>query len=352
MAGDVVALSPGLIDELDDEDQALLAKCCWETNLNREAVRLMLDLGFPIDAPEFNHGYQACTTPHGVVTLNWLDCSFNAGIPSIDVIRTITAPRWDLRFTAASSPGAILKVTSRRSFACCSRPEHRSTTDSIRADTPESTLRFNPAKRAAMNDFKFAFRQLLKSPGFTAVAVITLAVGIGANTAMFSVVNGVMLRALPFKDPDRIVRIWESNRDAERRRVALSNFLDWRQQNSVFESMGLSPAWAGSREFNVVGTDGSDRVAGAYVSSGFFSALGVTPLLGRTFLSEEDQPENSAVAVLSHGLWQRRFGGDANILGKTVTLDSFWRRNSPSWGSCLRPSNFKPGMNCGYPPAG
>ena len=190
-----------------------------------------------------------------------------------------------------------------------------------------------------MNDLRFAFRQLLKNPGFTAVAVLTLALGIGANTAMFSIVNGVMLRPLPFKDADRIVMIWESSPDAERKRVSPANFLDWQKQATRFASMGGSPAWAGSREFNVVGPDGTERVTGAYVSSGFFPSLGMTPLLGRTFLPSEDQPDTSAVAVLSHRFWQQRFGGDTNVLGKTLTLDSFWRRDFTIVG--IMPAEFK-----------
>ncbi len=178
-----------------------------------------------------------------------------------------------------------------------------------------------------MTDLKSALRQLLKNPGFTAVAVLTLALGIGANTAMFSIVNGVLLRPLPFVKPDRIVMIWESSPETERRRVAPANFLDWQKESTLFEAISCSPAWAGSREFNYVGADATERVAGAYVSSGFFPALGVTPQLGRWFLPNEDQPDKSAVTVLSHAFWQQRFGGDPNIVGRTLTLDSFWRRD-------------------------
>lgn len=178
-----------------------------------------------------------------------------------------------------------------------------------------------------MNDLKFAFRQLLKNPGFSAVSVLTLALGIGANTAMFSIVNGVLLRPLPFNDPDRIVMIWESSPDTERKRVSPANFLDWQRESGSFDAMSCSPAWAGSREFNFVGADGTERVAGAYVSSGFFPALGVMPQLGRWFRPDEDTPDTSAVAVLSHAFWQKRFGGDPDVVGKTLTLDSFWQRD-------------------------
>lgn len=178
-----------------------------------------------------------------------------------------------------------------------------------------------------MHDLRFALRQLLKHPGFTAIAVLTLALGIGANTAMFSIVNSVLLRPLPFNEPERIVMIWESHPETERQRVSPANFLDWQKESTLFEAMSCSPAWDGSREFNFVGPDSTERIAGAYVSSGFFPALGVAPLLGRWFLPGEDTPDTSAVAVLSHGFWQERFGGDANVVGRTLTLDSFWRRN-------------------------
>jgi len=190
-----------------------------------------------------------------------------------------------------------------------------------------------------MTDLKFAFRQLRKSPGFTAVAVLTLALGIGANTAIFSIVHGVLLRPLPFQGSERIVMVWESSRDLDTKRVALANFVDWQKQNGVFEAMACSPAWNGSREFNLVGADGSERVAGAYVSSGFFAAFGTMPRLGRTFLPEEDKREASAVAVLSHSLWQRRFGGNAHIIGQTMRLDNYWLREFTIVG--VMPAEFK-----------
>src|SRR5439155_16752679 len=140
--------------------------------------------------------------------------------------------------------------------------------------------------------------------------------------------------------PDRLVMVWESGRGAEKRRVSPANFLDWQRQNSVFEAMAFSPAWDGCREFNVVGIEGVERVTGAYVSSGFFPVFGATPFLGRTFVREEDQRQHSAVAVLSHGLWQRRFGGDTNVLGKTVTVDSYGRRDYTIIGGMPEGSQF------------
>src|ERR1043166_245959 len=176
-------------------------------------------------------------------------------------------------------------------------------------------------------DLGYAARALRKNPGFTAVAVLTLALGIGANTAIFSIVDAVLLRALPFPEPDRLVMIWESDRALEKSRVSDGNFVDWQKQNNVFEAIGFSPAWGGSREFNVVSSDGTERVSGAYVSSGFFSALGVRPAIGRAFLPDEDERDRSAVAILSDRFWKRRFGGDRNVVGKVLTVDSFWRRD-------------------------
>src|SRR5436190_3724795 len=148
---------------------------------------------------------------------------------------------------------------------------------------------------STMNDLKFAFRQLLKNPGFTAVAVFTLALGIGANTAIFSVINGVLLKPLPYPEPNRLVTLWERNpkKGLEQGLVSGPNFLDWQSQSSVFSSMAVSPAWQGSGEFNLLHRDGVSKVIGSYTSSSFFSTLEVKPLLGRTFLQEEDRKQGN-----------------------------------------------------------
>jgi putative ABC transport system permease protein len=180
-----------------------------------------------------------------------------------------------------------------------------------------------------MNDLKFAFRQLLKNPGFTVVAVLTLAIGIGANTAIFSIINGVLLKPLPYPEPDRLVTLWERNpqRGIEQEKVSGPNYLDWRAQNSVLEELSVSPGWEGSETFNLVLRDGTVKVRAGYNSASLFTTLGAKPLLGRTLLPEEDRKEGNRAVVLSYGLWQRRFGGDSNIIGQTLTLDTYGRRD-------------------------
>jgi len=179
-----------------------------------------------------------------------------------------------------------------------------------------------------MNDLKFAFRQLLKNPGFTAVAVLTLALGIGANTAIFSIINGVLLKPLPYPEPDRLVTLWERSpqRGIEQERVSGPNYLDWRVQNTVLADLSVSPGWEGAETFNLVLHDTTAKVCASYTSASLFATLGTKPMFGRTFLPEEDRKEGNRAAVLSHGLWQRHFGGDSNVIGRTLTVDTYGRR--------------------------
>src|SRR5687768_14375645 len=171
-----------------------------------------------------------------------------------------------------------------------------------------------------MNDLKFAFRQLLKNPGFTAVAVLTLALGIGANTAIFSVVSSVLLRPLPFKDPDRLVMVWERSvkRGYEMNHAGVATFLDWKAQNNVFESMA---AFGIDEALSLTGDHEPERLNAVPVSANLFEVLGVNPTLGRMFRVEEETLGRDQVVILSHGLWQRRFGSNPNIVGKTILLD-------------------------------
>ncbi|MBI1194863.1 MAG: FtsX-like permease family protein [Gammaproteobacteria bacterium] len=176
---------------------------------------------------------------------------------------------------------------------------------------------------------KHAVRQLCRNPGFTAVAVLTLALGIGANTATFSIVNGVVLKPLPYPEPDRLVTLWESDpaRNVDQERVSGPNYLDWSSQNTVFSDMAVSPGWAGSETFNLVLTDGVAKVSGVFASSSWFTTLGVKPLLGRALLPDEDQKERSRAVVLSEELWRRQFHGDPAVLGQSLTLDTYGRRD-------------------------
>src|ERR1051325_215122 len=167
-------------------------------------------------------------------------------------------------------------------------------------------------------DLRYGTRMLLKKPGFTLIAIITLALGIGANTAIFSVVNAVLLRPLPFKDPERLMMIRETKLPQfPEFSVAPGNVLDWQKQNTVFEQM-VAFKFA---PFNLIGAGDPERLRGMAVTDGFFATFGAQPQLGRDFLSEEDQPGHNHVAILSYGFWQSRFGGEANILNQTITLD-------------------------------
>jgi predicted permease len=168
-------------------------------------------------------------------------------------------------------------------------------------------------------DLRYALRMLAKNPGFTAVAIIALALGIGANTAIFSVVNTVLLRPLPYKDPDRLMFVFEdsSKHGFPRDTPTVANFIDWRDQNRVFESMA---AIAGA-SLNLTGVGDPERIAGYRVSASLFPMLGVSPQLGRWFTPDEDQAGANRVVMMSHSLWQRSFGGDPNIVGKALTLN-------------------------------
>ena len=168
-------------------------------------------------------------------------------------------------------------------------------------------------------DLRYAGRVLLKQPGFTLVAVVTLALGIGANTAIFTVVDAALLRSLPYREPERLVHLWEAkqNRDFDRSEASYPDFLDWRAQTGeVFEGV----AGYTGRPFTLTGGETPERLAGAAVTANFFDVLGVRARHGRTFLADEDKPESAPAVVLGHGLWQRRFGGDPKVVGSQVTL--------------------------------
>lgn len=173
-----------------------------------------------------------------------------------------------------------------------------------------------------LQDARYALRQLRKSPGFAAVAVLTLALGIGANTAIFSVVNAVLLKSLPYKDSGRLVRVWhvppaKSFPGISTFSVSAANFADWQSQNHVFDQMTIFSY----RGFTVTGAGKPEQVDAAAVSSTFFSLLGVEPLLGRTLLPEEDQQGKANVVVLSYRFWREHFGANSAIVGQNINLD-------------------------------
>lgn len=171
-------------------------------------------------------------------------------------------------------------------------------------------------------DLKYGARLLIKRPGFTAVAVLALALGIGANSAIFSVVNGVVLRALPYKDPDRLMMVWgrrpliQAHAGMSEFPVSAADFIDWRDQNQSFDEIAAFH----SQPFNISGSGEPEFLGGVRSSYNLFSLLGVEAQLGRTFLKDDDQP-GSRVVLISDGLWERRFGGDPNIIGQQIILN-------------------------------
>src|SRR5258705_12950691 len=169
-------------------------------------------------------------------------------------------------------------------------------------------------------DIRYGVRSLLKRPGFTATALVALALGIGANTAIFSLVNAVLLRPLPFAEPDRLVWTWGNIKNGSNRAsFSPLDFLDYRQQNTTFEQFAASIGVP--IHLNLTGNSDPERLTAAAVTGNYFQALGVKPALGRTFLLENEKPGSDQVAVLGYGLWQKRFGGDPAIINKTITLD-------------------------------
>ncbi|MCI0486525.1 MAG: ABC transporter permease [Blastocatellia bacterium] len=171
-----------------------------------------------------------------------------------------------------------------------------------------------------LQDLRYGARALIKNPGFASVAVIALALGIGANTAIFSVVNAVLLRPLPYQNPDQLVMVWETSlaRGLERNPASPVNYADWREQKQIFDH--IAGWWY--PQINLTDDYGEpERVRTIDVTDEFFSVFGVQPLLGRTFLQGEDRRDAEPVVVLSYNLWQRRFGGDASIVGKAIRLD-------------------------------
>jgi predicted permease len=168
-----------------------------------------------------------------------------------------------------------------------------------------------------IQDVRYAVRMLGKNPGFALIAVLTLALGIGANTAIFSVVNGVLLRPLPYAQPDQLVALSEKSMNFESSSISYPNFLDWQRSNSAFVSMAAYR----SENFSITGSGEAERVRVGMVSAGFFEILGVSPVRGRLFKPEEDRLGTAPVALITAGLWQRKFGSSPDILGKRITMN-------------------------------
>ena len=168
-----------------------------------------------------------------------------------------------------------------------------------------------------MQDVRYAIRMLAKNPGFTIIAVLTLALGIGANTAIFSVVNGALLRPLPYPEPDRLVALSEKTANFESSSISYPNFLDWQRHNTSFSAMAAYR----QDDLSLTGSGETERVRVGMVSHGFFEILGIRPVLGRLFAAEEDRLGTGRVAIIAGGLWQRKFGSSPDIIGKTVTVN-------------------------------
>jgi putative ABC transport system permease protein len=172
-----------------------------------------------------------------------------------------------------------------------------------------------------LQDLRYGVRMLVKNPGFTLIAVITLALGIGANTAIFSLINSLLLKPIPFPQADRVALIWQSQVSIPKSRniVSAPNFLDWQRQNDVFENMAVFDT--AGKGYDLSGDGEPERVSGLRVSAGFFDTLGVKPRLGRAFSPEEEQPGKHQVVVISDGLWRSRYNSDPAIVGKTIKVD-------------------------------
>ena len=187
----------------------------------------------------------------------------------------------------------------------------------LRAQEEGHAVRVSGGLEALAQDVRFGARLLIKSPGFTTVATLTLALGIGGNTAIFSVVNGVLLNPLPFPHPDQLVTLHESKPNFATGSISYPNFLDWRKDNHTFAAMGLARGYS----FSMTGRGDAEQMNGEFLSDGFFAVIGVRPVLGREFTPADETMGASPVAMISEDLWRNKFDGAPNVLGQTITLD-------------------------------
>jgi putative ABC transport system permease protein len=227
------------------------------------------------------------------------------------------------RYAESLSNGATPEDASREALAQLSSSEiFRRELRRVELPVAPEPLALGTNRRRNMianlwQDLRYGARMLSKNPGFTLIAVATLALGIGANTAIFSVVNAVLIRAFPYSDADRLAIVWETRR-GEVNTVSPANFFDWQEQNKVFEGMA---AYADTR-VNLAGDIEPEEIPAQRSTANLFSILGVNTLLGRTFSAEDGKPGQNKVAVISFALWQRRFGGDPRVIGRNINLDA------------------------------
>ena len=167
-----------------------------------------------------------------------------------------------------------------------------------------------------LQDVRFGARTLIKNAGFATIAILTLAIGIGANTTIFSVVNGVLLNPLPFPEPDRLVRLYDATDDFSHSSVSYLNFKDWEHNNRTFQYL---TGFRGE-DLNLTGEAEPEQVPGEQVSASYFNTLSIQPIIGRAFTEAEDQAGGPPVAILTNGFWKKHFGGDAKILDRSLIL--------------------------------
>jgi putative ABC transport system permease protein len=218
------------------------------------------------------------------------------------------------RFLEMAAEEKIKQGMSRRDALRAVRLEHGGleiAKEEVRSAGWESFL------ETSWQDLRLAARMLRKNPSFAVVAVLTLALGIGANTAIFSLVNGVLLRPLPYRSPDRLTILWEKGRDGSPENVGYATYLDWKTQNKSFEQLAIYSSWQ-----PVLQIGEPEQLSGLRVTSNYFRTLGVHPEIGRDFLPEEDSPNTNKVVMLSHSLWQRKFDSDPNIAGKLIDMNA------------------------------
>ena len=174
-----------------------------------------------------------------------------------------------------------------------------------------------PVLDVLRQDVRYGFRMLRRTPGFTAAALLTLALGIGANTAIFTVVDAVLLRPLPYADPDRLVTVGDRTPDGFSSNVGFATVLDWRERSQTIESFAMMRSWLPT----LVANGEAERLPAVRVSSNYFDMLGIRPALGRGFTADDDRPDHWRVLLLSDRLWRRRFGADPSAVGRTVVMN-------------------------------